>query len=144
MDYSEADSNTEIRAEFKNTLMSFAPVFQEEEKKGFFLMFKKTMAINNGAERLKMAYISPFEENDGDPENIKNQIAIKKLILENYVHTLTIDEKYWKFQLFNENDHLAVMHWSEYLQKNELIFHEIFATMEPEGLIVNDHKVKKL
>lgn len=116
-------------------------MYHEETKKGFFLIFKKTTAITN--EKIKMAYVSPFEENDGDADNRKNFVEIKRKVLENYVKNLTDDEKYWKFQLFDENDHLAVLHWSEYLQKSELVFNEIYATMQKEGLVVNNKKVKK-
>lgn len=140
-DYSEVDANKNIRSEFVKSLEAFVSVYHSEKKKGFFLTFKKHIALQGNVEKIKMAYVSPFEDDDGDPDNHQNLDKIKKSVLQNYVKTLTVDDKYWKFQLFEENDHLAVLHWSEYLSKNELIFREIFATNQKEGLIVNDHKV---
>lgn len=143
LDYSIVDSNKEIRSEFPDTMKSFASIYHQETKKGFFMLFKKPDTAKTTG-KLKMVYIYPFEEEEGtDTEKFKNLLEIKKNISTFYLKSLSSDNKFWKFQLFDENAHTHILHWSEHLQENKYVLNDVYATMQKEGITFSDNNVKK-
>jgi len=104
-------------------------------------MFKKIDEENNLTQEVKIVYIYPFEEEGENDDKYKNLIEIKRFILKNYIKTLTSDKRFWKFQLFDDNTHLSIFHWSDYLQKNKLVFNDVYAIMQKEGFLVKEQGV---
>ncbi len=107
------------------------------------MLFNKLIKLNDGTEKLRIVYIEPSEiDNQNEIQN-EDQIKIfQNKIFENYINFLSVDNnKYWKFQIFNENDQLELLHWSEYINLNKLFYDNIYTTMLAEGIVINQEKV---
>lgn len=143
MDYSTIDSNKEIRSEFENSMKIFASIYHQETKKGFFMLFKKPKSAIGDTEKLKMVYIYPFEDYEGDdPEKFKNLIEIKRNISTSYLKSLTSDNKFWKFQLFDDKSNPHILHWSENQSENKFVLNDVYTTIANEGITISENKVK--
>jgi len=133
-----------IRKEFQNSLQHFSGLYQTfpENQKGFFILFRKLIQLNNGTEKLRMVYIHPINISTLDPR--QNELFVKLLkrkTYTNYINTITNDNKYWKYQIFGENNHLKLLHWSEYLSSNKLFYDDTYTTSQAEGIVINEEKV---
>ena len=125
-------------------MQHFSGLFQTfaENQKGVFILFRKLVQLNHGTEKLRMVYIHPTYVNSIDAK--KNQLFInllKKKIYVNYLNQITSDDKYWKYQNFGVNDHLKLLHWSEYLNSNKLFSYNTYTTLQAEGIVINQEKV---
>lgn len=145
--YEEVLNKDFVRKEFQNSLQRFSGLYQTfaENQKGFFILFRKMIQLNNGTEKLRMVYIHPINIPSLDAK--QNQLFVKLLkrkIYNNYINTITTDNKYWKYQIFSENNHLKLLHWSEYLSSNNLFYDNTYTTLQAEGIVINEEKVFKI
>lgn len=132
----------DVRKEYQKSLLKFTAVYERISRKGFLLIFKNLIELNNGVEKMRMVYIIPDEQQrkNGIEKSI-NTVKIKQSILRFFMDNLINDVKFWKFQNFNENNHLELLHWSEYLETNNLFYEDVFTTLQSEGVVINQEKV---